>query len=60
MPVTPNGHSTLKVSAEVTAIQNQSKSWALILNLNRPGRESVINALKSYNIAHFTYHAAAD
>jgi tetratricopeptide (TPR) repeat protein len=60
MPVTPDGHSILKVSGEVTAIQNQSKSWASILYLDRPGRESVMNALKSCNIAHFACHAAAD
>lgn len=60
MPTTPGGHKPLKVSEEVAAITNHTRSWASTIVLEQPSRESVLNALKSCSIAHFACHGRAD
>ncbi|KAI9782887.1 MAG: hypothetical protein M1816_001668 [Peltula sp. TS41687] len=60
MPTTPGGHKPLKVSEEVAAITNHTRSWASNIVLEQPSRESVLDALKSCSIAHFACHGLAD
>lgn len=60
MPSTPGGHKSLQLAEEVTAIRDQSEAWATVTSLDRPGKESALNALKSCDIVHFACHATAD
>lgn len=60
MPITPEGHKSLQLAEEVKAIRDQSEAWATVTSLDRPGKESALNALKSCDIVHFACHATAD
>ena len=60
MPTTPEGHKTLRLAEEVAAVQDKSEYWANITSLDRPSKESALNALKDCDIAYFACHATAD
>lgn len=60
MPTTPEGYKTLRLAEEVAAVQDKSEYWANITSLDRPSKESALNALKHCDMAHFACHATAD
>ena len=60
MPTTPEGYKTLQLTEEVAAARKQSEDWTNITSLDRPSRESALNALKHCEIAHLACHATAD
>ena len=60
MPTTPEGYKTLRLNEEVAAARERSENWANITSLDRPSRESALQALKHCDIAHLACHATAD
>lgn len=60
MPTTPEGYKAIELTGEIAAIQKHSNPWASVTSLCRPDRDSVVDALRYCNIAHFACHATAD
>ena len=60
MPTTPGGYKPLQVQEEVTAIEGSASKWASCLNLSRPSKADLLDALKTCTIAHFACHGTAD
>ena len=60
MPVTPGESAPLNVSEEVRAVENSASQWVSVTTLERPDKETVLEALKTCTIAHFACHGTAD
>ena len=60
MSITPEGYKTQRLTEELAAAREKAENWANITSLDRPSRESALNALKHCSIAHLACHATAD